>query len=70
MHKAIQSALDKKLLGRAKPRRKFIVLGTDHRVGHDVSFEWAPDRATAWKQALLHAEGTSFTPESIEETKS
>lgn len=58
---------------RARPTlKKWVVTGTDASSGSrdlDYSWEWAATEAEAWTQALDHAAGTRFSPETIEEDK-
>jgi len=49
--------------------QKWVITGTDVSRGSrdlDHAFEWAETKEKAWAQAVAHAAGTHFTPESIE----
>ena len=58
---------------RQKPSiKKWVITGTEISNGSrnlDHSWEWAATEAKAWDQAIAHAAGTSFNPETIEEDK-
>ena len=67
MHKALRDAVAR----HTKPAiKKWVITGTDTSLGSrdlDHSWEWAATEAEAWEQAMAHAAGTRFTPETIEE---
>ena len=68
MHKCLRDHFARQ----PKPIKKWLITGTDTSQGSrdlDHSWEWAADKETAWQQALGHAAGTRFSPETIEEDK-
>tara|TARA_Y100000034_G_scaffold107388_1_gene136884 strand:+ start:372 stop:590 length:219 start_codon:yes stop_codon:yes gene_type:complete len=70
MNRAITNALNKHRIG--QERRVFIITGTERTADGpelNVTTERAFTEAEAWQQAVAHAAGTAFTPETIEERK-